>query len=176
MKVAVGSKNPVKLNAVKSVFRKFYRGAKVFGVAVESGVSKQPIGARETIRGAKNRALAAFRQSKADLGVGIEAGLVRFGARFLDVQFCAIADEKRVTLGCGPGFEYPGFVIKEVVKGKEIEEVVEKISGIKNIGEGVGAVGFLSRGVTNRTKLTEQCVLMALLPRINEELYLDSNR
>ena len=174
IKVAVGSNNPVKVQAVKNVLKKFFN-AEIIPVKVYSRVSKQPIG-EETIQGAINRAKQALEKTNADLGVGIEAGLFRVQntlSGYFDVQYCAIVDRKgKVTLGHGAGFEYPKKVVKEVIsKKKEVGEVMEKVSGVVKIGETIGAIGFLTKGKLKRTELTEQAILMAMIPRINEKLY-----
>ncbi|MEO7963075.1 MAG: DUF84 family protein, partial [Gemmatimonadaceae bacterium] len=49
-------------------------------VAVPSGVPDQPWGDDETIRGARNRTVAARVALDADLGVGIEGGVIDEGA------------------------------------------------------------------------------------------------
>lgn len=173
IRAAVGSINPVKVQAVENVLKEFF-DVEVIPVDVESKVPKQPIG-EETIQGAINRARQALEKTDADLGIGIEAGLFKVPfakSGYFDQQYCAIIDRSnRVTLGCGPGFEYPEGVIKEVLQGKEIEEAMEKLSGIIKIGEKIGAIGYLSRGYMNRVKLTEQAVLVAMIPRINKKLY-----
>jgi non-canonical (house-cleaning) NTP pyrophosphatase len=44
MKVAVGSNNPLKEQAVQNTFSKVFRGVKVVTQSVDSGVSSQPKG------------------------------------------------------------------------------------------------------------------------------------
>ncbi len=58
LKVAVGSMNPVKIEAVKLAFKKVFpkKQLEIVGVEVDSGVSVQPMNDRESIKGAKNRA------------------------------------------------------------------------------------------------------------------------
>ena len=51
---------------------------------------------------------------------------------------------------------------------------MEELTGRKGIGRTTGAIGFLSGGRMDRTKLTEAAVLMALIPRIRKELYRSS--
>jgi len=48
---------------------------------------------------------------------------------------------------------------------------MEALTGIERIGHKMGAIGFLSRGLLDRAQLTEQAVLMALLPRLRPDLY-----
>lgn len=176
--LAVGTQNPVKVSAVTQVIERIFRDEfKVIQVKVKSGVPRQPIGLRQTIQGAVNRAKQAVQAvPDAVYGVGIEAGLTKIPETitgYLDIQFAAIVDSKnRVTIGCGSGFEYPPKVLNEVLRSKkEIGEVMEALSGIESIGERMGAIGYLSHGELDRRTLTEQAVLMAFIPRINEKLY-----
>jgi Uncharacterized conserved protein len=82
--IAVGSTNPVKLEAVKAGFRSVILGDELAFVSVEaaSGVSIQPMGDAETRQGAENRALAARNaQPDADFGSGWRAALKKRWAR-----------------------------------------------------------------------------------------------
>ena len=54
MKILVGSKNPVKIEAVKEAFEKYYNEVEVIGFSVESKVPTQPFN-DETFLGAENR-------------------------------------------------------------------------------------------------------------------------
>lgn len=179
MKVGVGTDNPVKLQAVKNIFTIFYPNAQFLMVPVESGVSKQPIGDLEIINGAINRAKGILEKSDCDLGVGIESGLVKlpllhgkFGLR----QWCAIIDrEGGITLGAGGIFEAPDKIIKRVFNlNEEVGEATDKIFGTKESKKKQGLIGFLTENVMDRTKLTENAVILALVPRINENLYCTS--
>jgi inosine/xanthosine triphosphatase len=171
MKVAVGTNNPVKVKAVENVFSRLFGNVTVEARKVSSGVPPQPFG-NETVKGAITRAKNAYKSGSYDYGVGIEAGLSDVEGFVLDVQFCAIYDAvDGITLGCGSGFEYPPYVISEVLAGREVGEVMSEVSGIENLGKKLGAIGYLSHGMLDRTQLTEQSVLMALFPRINPKLY-----
>jgi inosine/xanthosine triphosphatase len=167
MKAAVGSKNPVKIEAVRGVLSRVFIDIEVLGVEVDPKVSRQPFGLEETLNGAINRANQAVKHG--ELGVGIEAGLVEVPhskTGYFDIQFCAITDGEFTTIGSGSGFEYPPLVIKEVEKGRTIGGVMEELSGIKDIGRKEGAVGFLSNGHLTRLELTKQAVLAAMIPRL----------
>jgi inosine/xanthosine triphosphatase len=169
MKIAVGSLNPVKIKAAENVFRRVFGEAEAVGRDVVSGVPSQPFGT-DTVRGAINRAKSAYSDDY-DYGVGIEAGLFEVQGLMLDLQYCAIYDGNWLTLGCGSGFEYPPAVLDEVLSGKEVGEVMSRVAGVEELGKKSGAIGFLSKGMLDRTALTEQGVFMALIPRINKELY-----
>ena len=48
---------------------------------------------------------------------------------------------------------------------------MDKVTGVTNLGQKTGAVSHLSKGMLNRTENTEQCVLTAMIPRMNEGIY-----
>jgi inosine/xanthosine triphosphatase len=173
MKVIVGSLNPVKLNATRNILEKIYGEIDISSKDVDSGVPDQPFGLDQTIEGAINRAKMAY-SNEYDLSVGIESGLMKTPdtlTGYIDLQWCAIFDGKNITLGVSSGFEYPPEVIKEVLCGVEVGEVMDKITGVSNLGTKKGAVSHLSRDMLNRTENTEQCVLTAMIPRMNKEIY-----
>jgi inosine/xanthosine triphosphatase len=62
-------------------------------------------------------------------------------------------------------------VVKAVLEGKTVGDTMSKITGIEKIGHKMGSIGYLSDGMIDRTSLTELSVLMALVPRIRNELY-----
>jgi inosine/xanthosine triphosphatase len=173
MKVVVGSKNPVKMKATRNVLKQIYSEVEVQAKNTDSEVPDQPIGLETTINGAINRAKNVYTQ-EFDLSVGIESGLLETPhsiTGYLDLQWCAIYDGDKTTLGVSAGFEYPPLVIKNVMKGMEVGDVMDRVTGIDRLGEKKGAVSHLSKGLLDRTSNTEQCVLMAMIPRMNQKLY-----
>ena len=173
LKVAVGSTNKVKLDAVRNIFTQAYGLVEVVSVEPATDRDKQPM-EEATIRGSERRAKDALEKTGADLGVGIEAGLFFNKAleKYLDIQYCSIVDSSGgMTVGHGPGFEYPPDVIKSVLNGASVGDTMSSITGIESIGHKSGSVGYLSNGLIDRTSLTEIAVLMALIPRIRPELY-----
>jgi len=176
MRVVVGSKNPVKVKATKNVLEKLYGEVEVESMEVDSQVPSQPFGIDQTIQGAINRAKNAYTLDY-DLSVGIESGLMETPQTitgYIDLQWCAIYDGEKVTIGVSAGFEYPPKVIEEVLKGKEVGEVMDEVTGVENLGEKTGAISYFTKGLLDRTGNTEQCVLMAIIPIINIENYIKS--
>eukprot|EP00667_Euglena_gracilis_P021143 EG_transcript_23076 len=79
LRVAVGSLSPIKLDAVRCVFRAVFpdRAVEVRGVDTQSGVNAQPMGHDETLRGCANRLRQAVASSpEAHFAVAMENGLV----------------------------------------------------------------------------------------------------
>jgi len=171
MKVAIGSSNPLKKRAVSNVFRRVFGDIEVVMQHVDSGVPAQPMN-RDVARGARQRAERSFASvANAYFGVGIESGLFDLFGVKLDIQVCSIYDGAQHTSGTSPGFAYPQKVLDEIAEGREVGHIVEELSGIERIGQKIGAVGYLSKGLIDRTHFTELCVIMALIPRINRDLY-----
>ncbi len=173
MRVHVGSSNPVKREAVRRVFSRVFadKTLEVRLVAVSADIPQQPFNG-DVARGALERAKDAL--DDADYGVGVEAGLIwnEVFRLYFDVQFCVIVDRQgRITTGHGSGFVYPERVIQAALAGKTVGQAMTEWTGIERIGHGMGAIGYLSQGLLDRTQLTEQAVLMALIPRIRPELY-----
>ena len=181
IKVVVGSQNPVKINGVKRAFSYYYSNVEVLAVKPVSNVPPQPITLEETVLGAVSRGYNALLEvENADYGVGIEAGFIRFPSTitgFLDVQIAAIVDrEGYVTIGTSQAFEFPSEAVSEVIRGDviESEEVISRITGIIEIGDKMGAIGYLTKGKILREDLTVQAVISALIPRLNRRLYINS--
>jgi len=170
--VAVGSTNPVKIEAVREGFEKVLGAVEVVGVDVNSNVSSHPIGLEETYLGALNRAKNAFEKVQCSYGVGIEAGLIKVGEHYIDVHVCVVFDGIRETVGLSQGFEYPKIVAEKVLEGIEGGKIAEKISGIKDIGKNIGLIGYLTDNNITRKDLCRESVIMALIPRMMKNAHL----
>jgi len=165
--IAVGSSNPVKVEAVRSVMEKVLGNVRIIPVKVKSDVPEQPFGI-DTYKGAVNRAKAALGDNA--LAVGIEAGVFELYGHLYDVQHCAIIDKDgRITVGMSSGFRYPDKVEALVRNGKTVGEAMEAVYKNGDRGDIEGAVGVLSKGLLDRKALTEQSVTAAMLPRIWDE-------
>ncbi len=165
--IAVGSLNPVKIEAVRNVMERIYGSVRIFAVDSKSGVPEQPF-EDETVQGAINRAKGAIGDHS--LAVGIEAGVFERYDGLYDVQHCAVIDsDGKITIGMGSGFRYPDKVAELVRNGKTVGEAMKEIYSGKDIGREQGAIGILSKGLLDRRELTEQSVLNAMLPRIWDE-------
>jgi len=178
MNVVVGSLNPVKVEATRLVFKKFFGEVEVYSVKVETSIPAQPIGIEQVLRGAVERAYQALSSiDGSDYGVGLEAGLIPYPGTitgYLNHQICAVVDrELKATFGSSMGFEFPSEVIERLGRKevKEAEEVMEELTGIEKIGEAIGAIGYLTKNHFKRLDLSIQAITSALIPRLNPNLY-----
>ena len=130
-RILVGTLSPLKVAAVEKVVAKVFGGGgscdnssggdesasparttatAVVGVACESGVSEQPVGHEETLRGARNRlaACVAAADGAEDYCVAVESGIVEMAAGLWhDVAWVVLRDPSGNTVSipsCGVCF------------------------------------------------------------------------
>lgn len=174
LRVAVGSDNPAKLAGARSAFmRAFPRlPLQIRGFKVDSGVHEQPLGFKQTWAGASRRAeRAKKRWPNADYSLGLESGLIPFGSRHFDIQFCALSDGTSISAGSSMGFPIPSKIDSLIFHTgkphlrKSMGAVISKLAKIKNIGRKGGAIAYLSRGLLTRAEMVEQAILCAFIER-----------
>lgn len=166
-RVAVGSTNPVKVAAVRAVLGSLGVAATVESVGVESGVPDQPTGDEETIRGARTRAERARAALGAELGVGIEGGVVETDDGLRTCAWAVVVDrEGRVGTGGSLAMPLPPQVAEMVRGGAELGSAMDRVSGGRDTKRGAGAVGLLTRGLIDRQRAYEVIVTYALVPWI----------
>ncbi len=176
MKILVGSENPVKIDAVREAFSKYFENLEVLGLKVDSKVPDQPIG-QETFLGAENRALALIDLSKKkgdyhDFFVGLESGIINLHSRWFTFGAVCIIDKfGRKSFGTSIMFELPNFIVKQLLERVELGRVMDELTGEENTKQKGGAVGFFTKGVMNRKELYVDGVVAALIPLLNEDLF-----
>ncbi len=173
MRFCVGTRNPGKVRGVELALRDLGIEAEVVPVPVDSGVPPQPIGLDVVVKGARNRALRVCREG-CDCCVGVEAGFFLLEEDvYVDVQVAAVKCGDRLTYGLSPGFMIPRRFWEPLVarEAPELEVLVDKWYGTRNIGDKGGLISLVTRGVVDRIHLTRDAVIMAMVPHINEELY-----
>jgi len=177
MIVTIGSKNNVKINAVKEVIvgYEIFSNVRITSVDAKSEVSDQPMSMDEAIKGAMNRARNAFKDCK--YSFGIEDGLMKVPntkTNFMNICVCAIYDGKEFHLGLSSCFEYPKEITRLAVEeGLNLSEAFKK-TGLTNkpyVGYEEGGVGILTKGRLVRKDYTKQAVMMAMVHLENPELY-----
>lgn len=85
IRIIVGSKSALKIEAVKAAVRALALRAEVIGVEAASCAAPQPFGIEETQNGALARALAAQDDDHEAYAIGIENGLVPRGGTTYDI-------------------------------------------------------------------------------------------
>lgn len=176
IKIAVGSKKPVKINAVKEAFTNFYNEPLIFSEEVASGVSVQPFN-EETFEGAKNRVDNLISSADefintCDFFVGIEGGVINYYNKWFGLGVICISDKnKNYSFGTSPLFPLPDFVIEKLKSGMELGNVMDEIQNEFNTKQKHGAIGFLTKGILSRKDLYIPGLISALIPFNNKNIF-----
>ncbi len=176
IKILVGSKNPIKIESTRLTFEKFFGECEVTGINVSSNVPDQPIN-KDTFDGAKNRSLELIKYNKAnnlqaDYFVGIEGGIMELYDIWFSFGCMCIMDINQNTgFGTSPLFQLPDFVIKRLLSGEELGNVIDSLFDETNTKQNLGAIGYLTNGIMNRTELYTSGLITALIPFVNKKLF-----
>jgi inosine/xanthosine triphosphatase len=173
LKIAVGSKNPVKIEAVKSGFEKVFGNCEIIGVSVPSQVSEMPMSFSEISQGAKNRALGALKLLKADYGVGLEGGFNKTELGTFLSGFVAIVNKDGIWgYAGGEGLFMPEKIVTKVkLEKKELGDVMDEIRGLKNTKQQEGCVGYFTNNLIDRKESFEKPVICALSRFSKSEMF-----
>lgn len=159
--VGVGSTNPVKIQAVVNAIGKRIGEVRVVGREVASLVSSQPMSDDETQRGARERARGALHFLKADIGVGLEGGVFIENGRVWNTVWCCVIDAKGgEILVNGSRFILPEKLSREILKGKEMGDAMDALTGISEVHKKMGMLGVVTEGWVDRR--SEYCHLVEL--------------
>jgi len=171
MKVTVGSKNALKIQAVKdtlALYPKLFPKPEVICIDVNVALYGHPKSLKETVEGAIERAKDAFVDS--EYSFGIEGGLMEVPfskTGFMEVGACAIYDGKNIHLGLSPAFEWPKKVTEMILNDQADASQAFKQLGLthhEKLGaiEG-GIVGYLTDGRLTREDYTRYSIVMAMI-------------
>jgi inosine/xanthosine triphosphatase len=171
--VVVGSTNPVKIAAVRTVLARVAAQVVVRGVGVASGVPDQPWGDEQTIAGARTRARRALAVSDAALAIGLEGGVVDEGDG--RVRTCAwavaVGRDGREGTGGSLAMPLPPGVVARLRAGQELGAAMDAEARVTGTSTGRGAVGLLTAGLIDRQAAYEPLVTYALAPWLAPEFF-----
>jgi inosine/xanthosine triphosphatase len=172
VRIAVGSTNRIKVQAVEEVVSLFpeFATAEVISYAASSEVSRQPISWRETTEGARNRAKNCF--DTHEYSIGIESGLF-FREEWFNVVAVVVYDGKKFFTGYSSIFSVPVRMIDYVLSGMEMCEATQAVGLSEDayIGHREGVISKLTAGNVVRLDLVKQGLLCALPAVLFPDLY-----
>jgi inosine/xanthosine triphosphatase len=171
--LAVGSRNPAKLNAVRDGAVPMLGDIHVIGVEVESGVRAQPFGDVEMIAGATQRARAALAVvPDARFGVGLEGGCTELQEGLFASAWCVVIDRAGQVGWASTGhFQLPPRVAELVRGGMELGDADDIVFGRNNSKHNVGSIGLLTHGKSTRAQFYAPTVTRALIKFVNTDLF-----
>ena len=147
MKVYIGSKNIVKINATKEVLEPY--GFEVIGVDVDSKVSAQPKCDAETLQGAYNRAKALPCN---EFRIGLEAGIEMLDDQMYLTNFGVLIDPNdNVYKAGGTRIVLPKEIAKLILEDKlELSDAMETYFNTLDIKHKEGAIGYFTNNLVVR--------------------------
>lgn len=169
MKVVVGSTNPTKIKAVKEVLRDVFNETEFTYKDVDTGISDQPFGDEEMIRGAINRAKNSLKFG--DIGVGIEGGIEKNDYGDFLKAWVVITDGEKLGIGSTPAISMPNEIMRKVSRENELGEVIDEILNREGISEEEGTFGVLTKNKVSRKKSFKPAIFSALSPFLRGEFY-----
>jgi inosine/xanthosine triphosphatase len=168
--VLVASQNQIKADATASAFERFL-GEKpeiyLSDKEVPSGVPDQPMTQEQAVLGALNRLLLVRNEPDFDYFVAIEGGIYCVrpdGDALWYESACAatMTPNSKPSVAFGPAYPIPSRFVGALLNGKDLNQVMEAETGIKEAGRGAGFNGWLTDGQIDRQTASAEAVLLSL--------------
>jgi len=186
IKVQVASKNPIKIQAAKEAFAVYSHDVQITPIDVSTFDSQnnylkklqwtdQPVGEVETFKYSQRRVqMIRDRNPEFDYYVGLEGGITktRFGT-YRIIVFCTVADHVHIETVRGCEIPLPSHWYEALVDDPflELGTIVDKASGIQNIKQKQGAIGYFTSNKINRKDILKETLIMCLIPFRNRALF-----
>ena len=173
IKMVVGSKNPVKINAAKTAICDVFPLEEVecVGVNAPSSVAEQPMTSEATQLGAINRVKYCQQHTQADFYIAIEGGVDEFEYGPATFAFVAIASLENMSIGRSCNLPLPPVIYQALKNGEELGHVMDRFFNTDNVKQKEGAIGLLTNGLATRESVYRQAILLAMAPFVNPDLY-----
>ncbi|WP_163971688.1 DUF84 family protein [Oceanobacillus halotolerans] len=150
MKIAVGSKNPTKIQAVKAVFIQ----EDVFDRDAPSNVSAQPFSDEETREGAIQRAMYCAKQQESDIGIGLEGGIMYVEDQLYLCNWGAlVTKDQSIYTASGARIALPKEIDDQLQNGFELGDIMDEYAHKKEVRNKEGAVGIFTNGIVTRQEM-----------------------
>lgn len=170
--IAVGSTNPVKIQASIEVAELVWQDPEVVSADVASGISDQPTAEKEAIRGAGNRAERARGAKGSDFGVGLEGSTYDSAWGMFLTGWSVVTDrERRTMLGGGGRLRLPDHIAQRVRGGEELGDIMDEVEGREGIKEGIGAIGVFTGELRTRKDAYKEALIFSLAHLLKPKYY-----
>lgn len=185
--IAVGTLNRAKLNAVNHALKQLKTTTPLLDckislapLAAPSQVSEMPLSLEEIQKGAFNRALFSFKNTVETVkySIGMEGGVflvpdpLTTGNIAILQNWVYIYNGKTGAFGCSAGLPLPHNITQALFnEGRELAEVIDSVSGEKDVRSKNGAFGILTADLYKRDLAFSQAIINAWQPLINNQYY-----
>jgi inosine/xanthosine triphosphatase len=161
--IGAGTTSKLKIRAIEKAYERLNPDIKIFPTEVTSIVPAQPFGIEQIHMGAVHRAVQGLTLNNADIGVGIESGIIDIEEQnWFDVPGVAIVQKLGLTtFSLGAFFPIPYSAIAEIrTKNLDLGEVAQaRAQGGEKDPE-----KWFSESEVDREEIMIQAILCALTP------------
>jgi inosine/xanthosine triphosphatase len=185
--IALGSDRAAKIMAVRASVARVaaidpdWANVNVVARRVETSAPAMPLTDWQLMEGARERALAVrdslhSRRLEADIYVGLEGGFhsISIGGEWHTFLrgWAYATNGERSAFGAAPSISVPAEIVKSVVQGRrELGNVMDEITGARDVRSKQGAWGVLSRDLVTRSMSFELALIAAFAPFYNPKFY-----
>lgn len=149
--LAIGTKNPAKIQAVQNWLKDTGYKREVQSLSVPSCVSDQPYGDKETMTGAVNRAKAAREAAGTTYGIGLEGGLMKVEDILYLCNWGALSGpDHQIFVASGARIPLPYSLAEQLSGGQELGTVIDQYVNKENVRQNEGTIGILTEGAVTR--------------------------
>ena len=153
--IAVGSKNPAKLKAVQDVFQI----EQVLPIDAPSYVSAQPFSDQETKQGAINRAISCVDEYAAEIGIGLEGGVMSLDDQLYLCNWGALyTNDNRLYVASGARIPLPKEVSTPLYEGVELGDIMDTYAKRLDVRKKEGAIGIFTNNLVDRGEMFKHFV------------------
>lgn len=178
IKIKIGSKNPVKINAAAKAMATLFPDAQIDaqGMDAPSGVADQPMTDLETRQGAINRVRycqqqSQIQQTEVDYYFAMEGGVDCFEFGPATFAYIAIGHQDQLAIGRSAILPLPMQVYRALEAGEELGHVMDRLFNTVNIKQKGGAIGLLTHGNATRESNYTQAIILAMAQFLNPAIY-----
>lgn len=172
MKIAVASKNPVKIEAAQSAFSSVFAidDIEVIAVDAPSDVPDQPMSYQQTLEGARNRVLN-LADVDADYYIAYEGGVDVFEDGPKTFAVLCISDGQETVFGQTATLPLPISIYQNLLDAMELGDAMDSLFNTHNIKQKGGAIGQLTSGIETRLSIYRSATVLALSHFAHPHLY-----
>lgn len=185
MLILIGSLRPAKIDGVRDALAAVaaidpeFRQTELRTVDLTEIAPRMPMSEQQILGGARRRATALSRVPEflrgETLAIGLEGGLhpvtVDGQQTFTLQTWAAVSDGDRWGFGAGGSIALPARVAARVLKGEELGDIVDELTG-ESVRGTRGAWGVLTRDLVGRRDAFRLAVIAALAPFYNSQAYI----
>jgi len=161
MKIAIGTKNAAKINAVENICNSLLDNVEYVTHDVPSLVAIQPIGDMETLQGAKNRAAQACKEDNSDMAFGLEGGVKELDGQLYLCNWGVLKTRLgQQYIAGGAQIPLPDDIANSLRNGGELGPLMDAYTNQKGIRHHEGAIGVFTNGIVKRGEMFEHIVIL----------------